>query len=262
MTGEELKFWLAIDASPADKLPLLVFCDWLDERGQSGWAETIRRAVADGRRPGRFPDGRAWWVTTTRYPVAWRKVRGQPYARIREQSSWLSSHHWRYLRRGAVDVMEFAYPFSTDLTVWQYSSVSASWAELCRVEDVMRKGLINPATGRHAFLGSTNSKWRNEARRVIHLALAALPPEATDKERRKAVSAAYPFGVRGHHPYKMWCAEVRVAMDKKVPAVNPKVRVIDGDHIECGWCHGHGCVACAAERMKMELAGTNLCTNQ
>lgn len=53
------------------------------------------------------------------------------------------------------------------------------------------------------------SRWRNESAEVIAAVLAALPPGSTTVEKRKAVSAAYPFGPRAHHPYRIWYSEVR-----------------------------------------------------
>jgi len=53
------------------------------------------------------------------------------------------------------------------------------------------------------------SDWRSAAKAAILEAVAALPADATDAEQRKAISAAYPFGVRENHPYKVWLAEVR-----------------------------------------------------
>ncbi len=53
------------------------------------------------------------------------------------------------------------------------------------------------------------SHWREHAAKVIArvlVATAGLP----EKSIRAALKAAYPFGVRAMHPYKIWCDEVRV----------------------------------------------------
>jgi hypothetical protein len=53
------------------------------------------------------------------------------------------------------------------------------------------------------------SSWRSSAAPIIARVLAETagkPPE----EVRAALRAAYPFGVRRHHPYRIWCDEVRV----------------------------------------------------
>ena len=44
-------FLKAIFDAPADDLPRLVFADWLDERGESAWAELIRLQCSMHRSP-------------------------------------------------------------------------------------------------------------------------------------------------------------------------------------------------------------------
>lgn len=44
---EREAFLKAIFDAPADDLPRLVFADWLEERGESGWAELIRMQCQD-----------------------------------------------------------------------------------------------------------------------------------------------------------------------------------------------------------------------
>ena len=51
--------------------------------------------------------------------------------------------------------------------------------------------------------------WLERARSVIADVDASLPPDATFAERKKAVHAAYPFGLRQYHPYKQWCKAQR-----------------------------------------------------
>lgn len=46
--------------------------------------------------------------------------------------------------------------------------------------------------------------WRDIAEHVIHQVDQALPTDAPLADRVKAIDAAYPFGVRDHHPYKIW----------------------------------------------------------
>jgi hypothetical protein len=50
--------------------------------------------------------------------------------------------------------------------------------------------------------------WRDAARPLIAETLAATRG-APEKEIRKALRDAYPWGPREHHPYKIWCDEVR-----------------------------------------------------
>ena len=53
------------------------------------------------------------------------------------------------------------------------------------------------------------SPWRRESMETIKRVLSGLPPDATDTQKRKAISDAYPFGPRQYHPYKIWLSEVR-----------------------------------------------------
>ena len=57
--------------------------------------------------------------------------------------------------------------------------------------------------------------WRRETRKVILATLAALPVDATLAEKRRALRDAYPFGLRQHHPYKIWFDEVNVQLGLK-----------------------------------------------
>ena len=59
-----------------------------------------------------------------------------------------------------------------------------------------------------------NSYWRAHAAPIIARVLvetAGKPP----KEVRAALRAAYPFGVRRHHPYRIWCDEIRVQTGRR-----------------------------------------------
>lgn len=46
--------------------------------------------------------------------------------------------------------------------------------------------------------------WADQAWRAIDTAHAALPEGVSFKERKAAIDAAYPFGLRKWHPYKTW----------------------------------------------------------
>lgn len=66
------------------------------------------------------------------------------------------------------------------------------------------------------------SHWREQSSRVISEAIqsgVALGLEGDALERH--VSAAYPFGAREMHPYKIWLSEVRFQLGK-VGAGRPK----------------------------------------
>jgi hypothetical protein len=69
--------------------------------------------------------------------------------------------------------------------------------------------------------------WSSEARRVIALILAGLPPTATDREKRAALRAAYPFGPRKYHPYKQWCKEVRLALARPLDDPDAEAPLFD-----------------------------------
>ena len=58
------------------------------------------------------------------------------------------------------------------------------------------------------------SWWRSKARPIIATVLAA---NAGKDERtiRRALRVAYPFGPRLHHPYKIWCDEIRIQRGRK-----------------------------------------------
>jgi hypothetical protein len=101
------------------------------------------------------------------------------------------------------------------------------------------------------------SRWRLRARPVIERALEALPAGATEREARKAIGAAYPFGEREHHPYKMWLAEVNAQVAKRFgprkregseplpPAFVLRTSPEDGLFlsVRCPWCKGK-CLVC------------------
>jgi hypothetical protein len=103
-----------------------------------------------------------------------------------------------------------------------------------------------------------SSQWRARAREVIRFVLARLAPGATDDEKHEALSAAYPFGLRKFHPYRLWLQEVRAALHHpSPPAPSPAVAVTDHG-VTCGWCHyphSGGCPVCYAARKRYEEFG-------
>lgn len=56
--------------------------------------------------------------------------------------------------------------------------------------------------------------WREHARPIIAKTLAD-NKEKTEKEIKKALQNAYPYGQRKMHPYKIWCDEIKVQRNKK-----------------------------------------------
>ena len=55
--------------------------------------------------------------------------------------------------------------------------------------------------------------WRDVANGVIRKVLEEHKP-ITEKEARRLLREAYPFGQRAMHPYKIWCDAVNKAMKK------------------------------------------------
>ncbi len=64
--------------------------------------------------------------------------------------------------------------------------------------------------------------WRRHANKVIDAVLLELPADLPVKEKRKALNAAYPFGPRQNHPYRIWCSAVRIALAIEKPKRNRK----------------------------------------
>lgn len=60
---------------------------------------------------------------------------------------------------------------------------------------------------------STGSHWRDTCRPIIARVIAK-NPSADEKELRRLLSRAYPFGERAHHPYKIWLSEIRFQLGK------------------------------------------------
>jgi hypothetical protein len=59
--------------------------------------------------------------------------------------------------------------------------------------------------------------WHDRAWQAIEKMHAALPPDATLAERKKALTAAYPFGERRHFPFKAWCKARRQYLARYEP---------------------------------------------
>jgi len=66
-----------------------------------------------------------------------------------------------------------------------------------------------------------DSYWRGRARPIIAKVIAehAGRPQP---EVRRALREAYPFGPRQHHPYKIWCDEVKRQLGLKPPLGSPR----------------------------------------
>lgn len=57
--------------------------------------------------------------------------------------------------------------------------------------------------------------WREHCRPIIAKVLAD-NKDRTEKEIRKALRNAYPYGQRAMHPYKIWCDEVKRQRGQKI----------------------------------------------
>jgi hypothetical protein len=70
----------------------------------------------------------------------------------------------------------------------------------------------------------SESHWRNQAAPIIARVLAAHKGQS-EKAVRMALRAAYPFGERKYHPYKIWCDEVnkQIGGKSKTPQYAPLV---------------------------------------
>ena len=58
--------------------------------------------------------------------------------------------------------------------------------------------------------------WRDAAKRTIQKALQEAESQGLDAEAtHKYVNAAYPFGEREYHPYKIWLSEMKATFSPK-----------------------------------------------
>lgn len=64
------------------------------------------------------------------------------------------------------------------------------------------------------------SNWRRVAAPIIAAAIAAHPQGGT--ELTLALRAAYPFGERKYHPYKIWLSEIKRQTGGKPPKIDPR----------------------------------------
>ncbi len=69
------------------------------------------------------------------------------------------------------------------------------------------------------------SHWRRKAAPIIADVLAAMAGRP-EYEIRAALRAAYPFGTRKHHPYKIWLDEIRVQTGRR--RLTGRQRVMQG----------------------------------
>lgn len=56
--------------------------------------------------------------------------------------------------------------------------------------------------------------WRDIAKPIIRQVLKDTEGK-TEKEIKKALREAYPWGQRAMHPYKIWCDEIKVHVERE-----------------------------------------------
>jgi hypothetical protein len=69
------------------------------------------------------------------------------------------------------------------------------------------------------------SYWRRKAAPIIAQVLAETNGQS-EKEIRAALRAAYPFGPREHHPYRIWLDEIRVQTGRR--RLSSEIRKMQG----------------------------------
>jgi hypothetical protein len=69
--------------------------------------------------------------------------------------------------------------------------------------------------------------WRDQARLIIARVIADVGT-ADRRALRRALRAAYPWGQRQYHPYRIWCHEIRVQLgDVEPPGRRARVRAVE-----------------------------------
>lgn len=63
--------------------------------------------------------------------------------------------------------------------------------------------------------------WREHAIPIISKVISDNKGK-TQKEIKKALFEAYPYGERARHPYKIWCDEIKIQIGTKVSNVKPQ----------------------------------------
>jgi uncharacterized protein (TIGR02996 family) len=152
----------------------------------------------------------------------WRAVNAQPDDRLYRDilADWLDDHGRGYeaeaLRKGDPFTKRFprnlalaaSFLFPADLDLRVLHNDVAIWQRFVAAWDLCRRAGVNP---RGEYDERRQSRWRIVADMTIRFALAQMPEDQRwdEKEQRKAVSAAFPFGEWQFHPYKIWLSEVK-----------------------------------------------------
>jgi hypothetical protein len=93
---------------------------------------------------------------------------------------------------------------------------------------------------------------------IIDRVLASLPPGLELKAVRRALREAYPFGIREHWPYRMWCAEVKQALAPYRAKEAPDRVTVTAEGVHCTWCGNRTCLACAAAQDEWDAGAGDL----
>lgn len=92
----------------------------------------------------------------------------------------------------------------------------------------------------------SRSKWYDSCRAIINRVMATVPAGTDPAECRRICNAAWPGGLREHHPYKMWLRALRDALRERFPGHDEGARET-GAYPGCG--DGPGCMFCSKGRV-------------
>lgn len=106
-------------------------------------------------------------------------------------------------------------------------------------------------------MAATQSRWRLAANAALQQAMTTMPKTDNIRLIRKHLSAAYPFGPREGHPYKIWLSEIKKflpTLRKEPEQTRYQLRTIPGGKpwivVRCDWCNNQengitrGCIVC------------------
>jgi hypothetical protein len=79
----------------------------------------------------------------------------------------------------------------------------------------------------------TTSRWRDIAN-VIIARVVSDNPGLPEYELRKRLSAAYPFGERNYHPYKIWLSAINEHFDPRPKERKAKTVVVNEGQLLLG----------------------------
>jgi hypothetical protein len=89
----------------------------------------------------------------------------------------------------------------------------------------------NESDGETALLSLVAPR-KQQAHRIIQQVLADNAAVTDEKELRKLISAAYPWGQREYHPYQAWCKAVQETFAQPVAHNLPPKRASAKDYAD------------------------------